>query len=587
LKRMMQGADFNPFAPNETTGKKTPRTKSVPEGQGITPGPDCSSQFHPAKSIVTRMVTVDSRRSCQKELLAVDKPIDPHLSDIDPFEGVEAAAQEHLDERLDDATIERRATHGVGLLVAQMFALQLLTLAVTVVLARTLTVADYGVFAIAIALQQAGHALVELGVPAALIGRPDPPTEHEQRSVTGFVLVAAVGVCSTVGLVAYLIIPALGSSSHVLQLALIACLALPVMAFRTMPTVLLERRLRYGRVTALYTVETIVFNLAALAGVLAGWGGSALVIAVPVGAFAGMITAKALQRTARGVSWDFGVIRPLVSFGSQVSARQGIVLARDLTFVGLIVAIGGQTTAGYYAMSQRILGVPIAFSTALLRVGFPAMARSEGDQTKVHAAARSIAVSAAAVSLLLALSAGAAYPLLETLFGARWTPASEVVVPAAAGLLLMASAGSIVASLNFSMGQARTPLVSAIVDSIVLCVSAIFLIKWNSTVGTGISIFVGATAGVAVLVFRAPGPVKASMLSVLRAFVIAAAATAAGILVPAGHGLGALVASIVAVALVWLVLTFTFSRAEMKSMLDLVRRGLKRSPASETDPVRT
>src|SRR5690606_22170925 len=135
-----------------------------------------------------------------------------------------------------------------------------------------------------------------------------------------------------------------------------------------------------------------------------------------------------------------------------VSARQGIVLARDLTFVGLITAIGGQTATGFYAMSQRVLGVPQAFSVALGRVGFPAMARSDGDETRVQSAARAVAVSAAAISLPLALCAGAAEPLLDTLFGSRWIPSSEVVIPSAAGLLLMASAGMVISSLYFSLG---------------------------------------------------------------------------------------------------------------------------------------
>lgn len=508
-----------------------------------------------------------------------DKPRDPHLRDIDPFEGIESS-----EETLDGSTIERRATHGVGLLVGQMFGLQILTLGVTVVLARVLSVADYGIFAVAIAVQQAGLALVELGVPAALIKRDEPPTEHEQRAVTGFVLLAASGICVAVGLVAFALLPLLDVSGRTVQLAFVACLALPFLSLRTIPTIMLERRLRYGRITALYSADTIVFNLAALGGALVGWGAFSLVAAVPVGAFAGLVAAAAMQKSARGVSWDLGVIRPLIAFGSQVSARQGVVLARDLTFVGLIAGIGGQTAAGYYAMSQRVLGVPLAFSMALSRVGFPAMARSDDDSLRIHNAARSIAIAAVAIGLPLAICAGASDPLLDVLFGSRWTPSAEIVIPSAAGLFLMASAGSIVSSLFFSLGNARLPLLASIADSLVLCLSAIVLISWNPTFGTGIAILLAAVTGVAILMFRSARSVRLTVYPILRGLAISAAAAAAGLVCPVDDGVVGLVACSASAALAWLALTALFSRKELTLITGLVRKSLKRGSPEDPAP---
>ena len=507
----------------------------------------------------------------------MNRPVDPHLREIDPFEGAEA----EVDENLDGAAIERRATQGVGLLVGQMFGLQILTLGVTVVLARTLSIDDYGIFAIAIAIQQAGLALVELGVPASLINRENSPSLHEQRAVTGFVLVAAVSVCALVALVAFVVLPAFNGGFDAIRFAFVATLALPILAWRTIPTVLLERRLRYGRVTALYTADTIVFNLAALSGGLAGLGALSLVLAVPAGAFAGMIAAFALQRSSRGLAWDFGVIRPMISFGSQDSIKQGVILARDLVFVSLIATIGGQTAAGFYAMSQRVLGVPLAFSLALNRVGFPAMARTDEGDVRFHNAARSIAIASAAIGLVLAVCAGAAQPLLDFLFGSRWTPAADIVVPSAAGFLVMAGAGSIISSLRLSLGDAQTPMVSAIVDSAFLCGSAVFLIHWNSTTGVGMAIFIGAVAGVLVLLSRSTPTVRHSMVDLARAFAIAAVAATVGLMLPPQAGLVGVLVSASGSALTWLLLTFLFSRSELKLILGLVSRALKGRSSEE------
>lgn len=512
-----------------------------------------------------------------------EEPLEPHRREIDPLGGFESgglAGPGIGEEHLDESAIERRATHGVGLLVGQMFGLQVLTLGITVVLARILSVSDYGVFAVALAVQQAGYALVELGVPAALIKRNEAPSEHEQRAVTGFVLAAAILVCLLVAGVAYLLLPALDVSSHTTRLAFIACLALPILALRTIPTVLLERQMRYGRVTALYTADTITFNLAALAGALVGWGGYALVAGVPAGALAGLVAAYALQKGSRRVTWDFTVIRPLIAFGSQVSARQGIVLARDLGFVGLIALIGGQTAAGFFAMSQRVLGVPLAFSGALQRVGFPAMSRAVDDRQRIGQGAKSIVLAATAIGLPLAVCAGAAEPLLDVLFGSRWTPAAEIVVPSAAGLFLMAGAGSIISSLYFSLGNARVPMVSALVDAVVLCVSAAFLVSWNATYGTGIAILLAAIAGVLVLLTKSATVIRKAMLPLLRGLFIASLAAGAGLVCPIDEGFAGLIASASSAALAWLVLTSILARGELRLIIDLVRKGLKRPGAA-------
>lgn len=512
-----------------------------------------------------------------------ERPTDPRFREVDPFEGTESVdrtAPEVDEDVLDESTIEGRAARGVGLLGGQMLALQVLTIGVTVVLARLLSVSDYGVFAIALALQQAGLHLVELGIPAALINRDRPPNAHEQRAVTGLVLGLALGICGLVALLAYGLLPALGADDNPLKLALIACLALPLLAFRAVPALLLERKLLYGRLTVMYSVDTITFNLAALGGALAGWGGYSLVAGVPAGALAGTLTALFLQRSARGVTWDFSVIRPLIGFGSQVGVRQGIIVGRDLAFVSLIVLVGSQTAAGFFAMSQRVLGVPIALSMALGRVAFPAMARDETDSNRIETTIRSVGVASVAIGLPIAVCAGAAEPLLDFLFGSRWIPASEVVVPSAAGVFLMASGGSILASLFLSLGDARPPLMSTIVDSLVLCVSVIFLVQWNQTAGIGLSIALGACVGVALLLFRSPREVRVASLAVLKGLLICAVAAAAGLFLPVGNGIDALIAVVAASSIVWLTLSVIFSRPELSTLLTLVRRGIpKRSAA--------
>src|SRR4051812_10815835 len=99
------------------------------------------------------------------------------------------------------------------MLLARSVGFQLITAFATIALARILSPADYGAFAIALAVQLLGKAAVEIGLPLALIRRDEPPSLEEQRAVTGFMLATGVGLAALVGLLALVVLPLAGVES--------------------------------------------------------------------------------------------------------------------------------------------------------------------------------------------------------------------------------------------------------------------------------------------------------------------------------------------------------------------------------------
>lgn len=483
---------------------------------------------------------------------------------------------------MEAGLIERRATRGVGLLTARMMVLQVLTAGVTIALARLLTVADYGVFAIALAVQQGGRAVVELGVPAALIGRDTLPNPHEQGAVTGFFVVAALLICGLVAVVAFAVLPSAGINNHLPVQVFLACLALPFLAARSIPTVLMERQLNYGKVTAMYTVDTLVFNFAALGLALAGAGAASLTSSVAIGAFSGYIAAMLIQPYSKGVNFDFRVIRPLLSFGSQVGGIQALRLGRDIGFVSVVAIISSQTTAGYYAMSQRILGVPTAISFAIGRVGFPALARSEGTE-RIAKATRAATLAATGVGLPIALTAGATQAFVGNFLGDRWLPTTDVLLPSAAGLLLTASVVGMISSLCMSLNDARLPLASAAVEAASLIVAGAALAGFGA-IGVGIAVLVASFAGVIVLWVRTPPGSGPAYPPAFRALAIASVAGAAGYLMPGDTALWGFPLAAAASLTVWTALSLLFDRSNLRSLCVLTRRSMRPARPSLATP---
>jgi PST family polysaccharide transporter len=450
-----------------------------------------------------------------------------------------------------------------------------LTAGVTVVLARLLTPADYGLFAVALAIQLVGQRAAELGLPAALVRMEDDPEPRLQRAIWGVLLLTSSGLTAAILLAAFAVTPTLGAGNHTLQVMALAACAIPFYAARATPMALMERGLSFGRVAIVETADTLAFNAFALIAALAGLGAFSLAGGVAAGGVAGMAAAWALQPFARRPTIDLEPVRPLVGFGLQVSALQGIYLVRELGFVGLIAAVGGTSAAGFYAMAKRLFSFPIALTSAVTRVSFPALARE--PELRPERAAKAAVYTAIAAGLPLALVAGAIHPLISVVLGDAWKPTADVVLFGSLGLMLGASAQATMNSLALAEGKPRYPLLSAVTETAVALVLVVALIGPLDEAGIGIALTGSILVATAVLAAGTQSRVLRSMLAVAKAILIAALAAAAGLLTGGSEDLAGLLVSLTVVTVVWVALELIFSRSDMARIVSIVRPLLRRA----------
>jgi O-antigen/teichoic acid export membrane protein len=446
-------------------------------------------------------------------------------------------------------------------LVGRTLALQLLTAGVTVALARILTPADYGLFALALAVQLVGQRTAELGLPAALVRQAETPTRRQQAAVAGLMLSIAILLAGLLFAVAYLIAPALGLSSPALRTIAVSSAAMPFYAGRAMPMVLMERELKFGRVALVETADTLAFNGFALAAALAGLGAFSL--------------AGVAQPFFRRPALNLEPIRGLLGFGLKISLIQGINLARELAFVGILTAVGGTAVAGFYAMAKRLFSFPIALTSAVFRVSFPTLSRDAG--LRPGRTAKIATYTAIGAGLPLALIAGSASPLIVVVLGHEWLPAADIVLIGSLGMMLIASANATMLSYALAEGTTRAAMVATVVEALLVCALAALLTVPLDESGVGLAISVSALAATGVLALGTHRLVRHSLLSVAKATLIAAVATGAGLLLDASNDLLGLVASLATVGGSWALLEVLFSRSDLSQVFHLVRPLLRRT----------
>jgi len=401
------------------------------------------------------------------------------------------------------------------------------------------------------------------------------PEPRLQRAIWGVLLVTSSLLTAVILLAAFAVTPTLGAGNHTLQVMAVAACSIPFYAARATPMALMERGLSFGRVAIVETADTLTFNGFALVAALAGFGAFSLAGAVAAGAIAGMVAAWALQPFARRPRIDLEPVRPLVGFGLQVSALQGIYLIRELGFVGLIAAVGGTSAAGFYAMAKRLFSFPIALTSAVTRVSFPALSRE--PELRPERAAKAAVYTAIAAGLPLALVAGAIHPLISVVLGDEWQPTADVVLYGSLGMMLTASAQATMNSLALAEGKPRYPLISAVAETAVaLALVAVLIGPLNET-GIGLALTGSTLVATAVLAAGTRSRVLRSMSAVAKATLIAAVAAAASQLIGAGEDVLGLLISLAVVTVVWVALELIFSRSDMVRIASIVRPLLRRA----------
>ena len=455
------------------------------------------------------------------------------------------------------------------LLVGRTLGFQLLTAGVTVVLARLLTPADYGLFAIALSVQLVGQNVAELGLPAALVRMPEPPAAELQAATMGFLLAVTLPAALALLLVAFVLLPALGTYSDTLRVIAITLVAVPIYAARAVPMAMMDREMRFGRVAAVEAADTVGFNLFALATALAGIGVFSLAGAVPVGAALGALLAWLTQRAVRMPCFDFARVRPLIGFGSRVSVLGVLYLGRDLGYVTMIGAIGGAPMAGFYGMAKRLFSFPTALAAAVSRVMLPTL--SQSGEERLARTGRMLGQVALVCGLPLALVAGAIQPFISVVLGDEWLPTSDIVLYGSLAMLLGASIASPINSFCLAEGEPNRPVVAIAAELVTGFALVAILIGGLDEVGIGIAMSVGSALAAAILLAPTPGQIKAGAWKVARVAAISFLAAGAAQLLDPSEDLTGLIVAVCVSGAVWTALALAFLRSDVTRAFGMAR----------------
>lgn len=330
-----------------------------------------------------------------------------------------------MSENLSLQEIKKRIFSSFMSLAARQIALRAIGfVSINIVLAKILPVSTLGIFNIATSVVTFFAFFSDIGLAAALIQKKEK-VETEDIKTTFTIQQIIVG---TLSILIILGAPFFGEFYRLnpdgVWLIRVLGLSFFLSSLKVVPSVILERELKFQPLVAVEIAETLTFNILLIALVLKGFG----IWSFSVAAFSRGVIGVAMIYILAPVRIGFGLekssARKLLSFGIPYQANNLLALLKDRLVPLVIARMVGPVGIGYITWAQAIAFLPLEVMNVVIRITFPAYSRIQGDRELLgKAVEKSLYVTALMVYPFL-FGLGAILPAAVTyIVSSKWQPA--------------------------------------------------------------------------------------------------------------------------------------------------------------------
>lgn len=289
-------------------------------------------------------------------------------------------------QEFDASTIRRRSAQGVVALTLRTFFLNLLSFGASLVVFTLLAPQEVGLYTAVLAMQKIVSFFTDFGLGAALVQKKESLVEAD--ITTSFTIQSSLTLF--IFLVAFVSQHALGSFFHLssdaqrLFVVLVFCIFLS--SFKTIPSILLERAIRFEKLVIPQMVESFVFNMLVVGLMLLGARLNSFSWAFLASSVIGIPFYYAVS------PWRvrFGIDRESLhhlKFGIQFQAKNILATLKDDFLTVTLAKLLTFTEIGYIGFAQRWSFFSYRFIVdSITKVTFSAYARIQDDKERLRQA---------------------------------------------------------------------------------------------------------------------------------------------------------------------------------------------------------
>ena len=319
-----------------------------------------------------------------------------------------------------------RSVRGGVLNVTSQGAQFLIQSVATIVLARLLTPADFGLVAMVSTVTGLGQAFADLGLSEATIQRKE--ISHNQVSALFWINVAIGLGLMTITLISAPVLARFYREPRLVNITVLVSLTFLFGGLRVQPDAILKRQMRFA---ALAIRDVVSYAVAVPIAILMAWRGAGYwaLVALPLILNFNVMTLSWLM-----IKWRPSLPRrdaqvgSMIAFGGNVAASYFVITvsrSADNVLIGRYIGAG---PLGLYSRAYNLLMLPVRqLSAPAASVAVPAFSRTQDDPE------RFARYYLRAVNLLMWISApifgflfAAARPVIILMLGNQWREAAPV-----------------------------------------------------------------------------------------------------------------------------------------------------------------
>ncbi len=257
-----------------------------------------------------------------------------------------------MDEKLDLVLITRRTINGIVALISRQFILVLINIGTKFIVASYLAISGFGVYTVVIAIQRVISFFTDFGLGAALIQKKESINKEDTTTIFTIQFLVTLSIFCLVFIFKGVIseVFKLDITAIKLLLTLVFCIFLS--SFKIIPSVLLERHIRFEKLIIPQIIEQFIFNVILVVLLLRNYGLESYTYAF----LASSLTSIPVYYYISPWSISFGVSRKALAhlkYGTQYQAKNILATVKDDFLTLFLAKTLSFTQIGYIGFAQQ------------------------------------------------------------------------------------------------------------------------------------------------------------------------------------------------------------------------------------------
>ncbi|HCB23189.1 hypothetical protein A3B42_04775 [Candidatus Daviesbacteria bacterium RIFCSPLOWO2_01_FULL_38_10] len=287
-------------------------------------------------------------------------------------------------EDLSVELVKNRAIKGAAILTVRNILIQAVSFFSIALLTFLLEPQDYGVFFIVSAVVSFLAYFGDIGFAASLIQKKEKLQDIELRTIFTAQQILVFSLVSIV----FLLTPVIRNFYHfdngAIYLLWALAFSLVLSSLKTIPTVLLERKLEFNKYIIPQILEVLVFNITAVFFAWRGFGVTSFTIAVILRGFVGLVSTYIVSPWIPRFAFSASSFKSLLKFGIPYQANTFLAMIKDDGMTLFLGGTLGSSGIGLLGWAQKWAFAPLRFfMDQVIKVTFPAFSRMQDNKKEL------------------------------------------------------------------------------------------------------------------------------------------------------------------------------------------------------------